>query len=188
MCWAKGETVAPGVSAVPREASGSHSPPQVSLSEPQDTRLPSKPLTGPSRSWRWAPLRELGLGAGRRRLLPQGWGFQGPQQVAVPVTGVRGLSTTTELPAVGCCARCCWGSGRHLHVQVTVCEGTCAPVWPCTGATMRVGVGMHTLTLSVSGLDAPPAAGTGPRPRQSWRGSSTPGAPQWRRCSQPLHL
>lgn len=146
LCWAKGETVAPGVSAVPREASGSHSPPQVSLSEPQDTRSPSQPWTGPSRSWRWAPLHELGLGAGRRRLLPQGWGFQGLRRVAVPVTGVRGLSTTTELPDVGCCARCCWGSGRHLHVRVTVCEGVCAPVWPCTGAAMHVGVSMHTLT------------------------------------------
>ena len=79
LCWAKGETVAPGVSAAPREASGSHSPPQVSLSEPQDTRSPSQPW-----SWRWAPLRELGL-------LPQGWGFQGPRLVAGPVTGIRGL-------------------------------------------------------------------------------------------------
>lgn len=46
LCWAEGETLAPGVSAVPREASGSHPPPQLSLSEPQDRRSLSRPRPG----------------------------------------------------------------------------------------------------------------------------------------------
>ena len=118
MCWSKGETVAPGSLPSPGKPLEVTLLPRCPSLSPR-TRAHPQPWTGPSRSWRWAPLRELGL-------LPQGWGFQGPRRVAGPVTGVRGLSMSTELPAGGCC----WGSRRHLPVRVTAraCVHMCGHV------------------------------------------------------------
>lgn len=89
LCWAKGETVAPGVSAVPRKVSGSHPPPQVSLSEPQATRSPSRPR--PSLPGAGGGLRPVRWGWwGREAAAPPGLWLAGPMAgLCLSVIGVR---------------------------------------------------------------------------------------------------
>ena len=87
----------------------------------------------------------------------------------------------TELPARGAAPATAGAQDNAftcMRVGVSVCVWAQGSVCTCVAMDGHkracVGMSRHTLILSVSGLDSSLAVGTQP-PRQSWRGSGTPG-------------